>query len=452
MSLLLLSDAPAGPTPPVPSPPVRAPLSSFLGTATSSALGLADLALVWGSGSGDFAIADSDLASDRGLVTAVLLSLFTDRRAQDDDVPPSGDATDRRGWWADQFAAVEGDKIGSRLWLLDRSKRDNEALLRADEYARECVAWMLEDGVIESADFEVDAATALLIGVTLHRPGKDPVSLRFAHVWGNFEAGAITAAPPAFDPTQGYPASSAAMALAVPGGTFTHGWLCNDTAGNLGPVFGGVSLVASGTGLIYEDAGPRSGGDFAVGFTAGAATGRFSGDASLFDIAANTDELIVAWVGKWSALPSVFGGMFGKASAAFANGWHMTGRDGTSLDFGIGPGAAWSASIAGASGFLLGRWHVGIAVIDRTGTDTARFGVRELFGSTTVLSTSATGINGSAASTASNFTLGRSDWVPGNDNFRLAALYVGKGAGVAAGLAVNLSTALAIFAARISGG
>jgi phage gp46-like protein len=58
--------------------------------ASSSALQLADLALVWSNtlGDADLAMIDSDLASDRGLETAVLLSLFTDRRAEPDDVPP----------------------------------------------------------------------------------------------------------------------------------------------------------------------------------------------------------------------------------------------------------------------------------------------------------------------------------------------------------------------------
>jgi phage gp46-like protein len=116
--------------------PASAPPSAIPAYARSSALGLADLALVWGSsGGGDVALVDSDLASDHGLTTAVLLSLFTDRRAEDDDTPPSGDDSDRRGWWADEFAEVEGDKIGSRLWLLDRSKRTADVALRAEQYA-----------------------------------------------------------------------------------------------------------------------------------------------------------------------------------------------------------------------------------------------------------------------------------------------------------------------------
>lgn len=158
--------------------------------ATSSALTLADLALTWSNtfGSGDLSIIDLDLASDGGLTTAAILSLFTDRRAETDDVPPSGDDRDRRGWWADQFSDVTGDRIGSRLWLLDRSKNTNETKLRAAEYVREALAWMLEDRVVSRIDVTIETTRdALLIGVDLQRPGRDAVSFRFAHTWENTE-------------------------------------------------------------------------------------------------------------------------------------------------------------------------------------------------------------------------------------------------------------------------
>lgn len=160
--------------------------------ATSSALGLGDLALVWSNTTrdADLSMIDDDVASDRGLVTAVLLSLYTDRRANDDDVPPSGDPTDRRGWWADEFLPVEGDKYGSRRWLLDRSKRTNDTARLAAEYDREALAWMLEDRVVASIDVQTEAtAKALLEVITLHRPGKDPLSLRFQHAWDHVQEG-----------------------------------------------------------------------------------------------------------------------------------------------------------------------------------------------------------------------------------------------------------------------
>lgn len=163
-----------------------APAAGGLGV-VSSALGLADLALVWSidAGSADLAMIDSDLASDAGMTTAVLLSLMLDRRAANDDVPPSGDPADRRGWWADEFADVEGDLIGSRLWLLDRSKLTAETGRLAKEYVLEALKWMLDDKVVSSIDVTIDLATrgSMLIGLTLQRPGRKAISFRFAHVW-----------------------------------------------------------------------------------------------------------------------------------------------------------------------------------------------------------------------------------------------------------------------------
>lgn len=170
--------------------------------ASSSALQLADLALTWSNvtGDADLSLIDSDLASDRGLMTAALLSLFTDRRAEVDDKPPSGDPRDRRGWWADEFLEVEGDKYGSRLWLLARAKATNETALRAKEYIREALAWMIEDRVVSAVDAIAEIATrpmligdtvvpkgALLLGADLQRPGRDPVSFRFAHAWTHLQ-------------------------------------------------------------------------------------------------------------------------------------------------------------------------------------------------------------------------------------------------------------------------
>lgn len=181
--------APFGPQMSISSTGPEGSAHSLLLVAAPSATlagGVADLALVV---TGDVLPADlasdgTDLAFDAGLRTAVALSLFTDRRAFADDAIPSGDPRDRRGWWADKFAEIEGDLYGSRLWLLDRSTRTGETTRRAKEYALEALAWMLEDRVVSAIDVTVATTEHdLQITVTLTRPGRDPVAFRFAHVW-----------------------------------------------------------------------------------------------------------------------------------------------------------------------------------------------------------------------------------------------------------------------------
>lgn len=142
-----------------------------------------DLRLTWGDGLIDASIEDDDLAVDLGLRTSVLLSLFIDRRAEDDDALP-GEDEDRRGWWGDELAAQGGDLMGSRLWLLDRSKRQADVVQRAEEMVREALAWMIEDRVAEKLDVDVEATgQELRLAITAHRPKAEPVTFRFSHVW-----------------------------------------------------------------------------------------------------------------------------------------------------------------------------------------------------------------------------------------------------------------------------
>lgn len=105
---------------------------------------------------GDF-LFDSDLQdleSESGIESAVIVSLFTDRRAEDDDILPDPQSTDRRGWWGDLTADITGDQIGSRLWLLSREKTLESVLIRAKEYAEESLQWMLDDNIVEKIEVE----------------------------------------------------------------------------------------------------------------------------------------------------------------------------------------------------------------------------------------------------------------------------------------------------------
>ena len=154
---------------------------------------MGDIALAWSldAGAADLVLEDDDLASDAGLRTAVLLSLFLDRRAEDEDALP-GEDDDRRGWWADEFAETDGDRIGSRLWLIDRAKRAGDVPARATELVREALAWLIEDRVASSIDVDISATgPALILVITIHRPQGDAVSFRFAHAWDGEAALAV---------------------------------------------------------------------------------------------------------------------------------------------------------------------------------------------------------------------------------------------------------------------
>lgn len=92
------------------------------------------------------------------LQTAVILSLFTDARAGQDDALPFNQ-TDRRGWVGDEFMGADADVWGSRLWLLYSSKSNADVLEMAAFYAREALGWMVRAGIAASA-----SATAMWVG------------------------------------------------------------------------------------------------------------------------------------------------------------------------------------------------------------------------------------------------------------------------------------------------
>lgn len=143
------------------------------------------IALRWDTdtGSADLSIEGNDLATDAGLEAAIMLSLYTDRRAEDGDTLPDAD-TNRRGWWGDAVPTVDGDRHGSRLWLLQREKMSESTRARAEEYAREALQWLVDDLVAD----RVDVAAVILsdsmlgIGVTIRRPAQAADS-RFDYTW-----------------------------------------------------------------------------------------------------------------------------------------------------------------------------------------------------------------------------------------------------------------------------
>ena len=146
---------------------------------------MTDLALRWDVDllAADLSIAGGSLVTDAGLESAIILSLFTDRRAEPDDVLPA-EGSDRRGWWGDALPTVEGDRIGSRLWQLRRAKLTPAVLVQFREFAEEALAWLIEDGV--AAAVAVDAArlgrSTVAAAVIITRPD-GPGRQRFDFVW-----------------------------------------------------------------------------------------------------------------------------------------------------------------------------------------------------------------------------------------------------------------------------
>ena len=146
---------------------------------------MTDIRTTWSASlSGDWLLDGDALDSSRDLETAVILSLFTDRRAGSSDALPDGSG-DRRGWWGD--ATSPGYPMGSRLWLLAREKITPALRLRVIDYVREALAWMVSDGLADrvtvDAEYAPGTPTRLDVRVTIDRAGVEVFARRFDPFW-----------------------------------------------------------------------------------------------------------------------------------------------------------------------------------------------------------------------------------------------------------------------------
>jgi phage gp46-like protein len=126
------------------------------------------------------------LAADHALNTAILISLFTWRRAEPSDVLPSG--SDPKGWWGDSVDLEANEqKIGSRLWLLMRATLNNETARKAEDYAYEALQPLIDQGAV--ARFEVVGTPEIVKGyLTLDvraysQDGQKIYDQKFERIW-----------------------------------------------------------------------------------------------------------------------------------------------------------------------------------------------------------------------------------------------------------------------------
>jgi phage gp46-like protein len=145
-----------------------------------------DIGLFYENGIFTPKIVDGDLAGDEGLETAVIISLFSDKRISDEEIPDG--ITDKRGWWGDMFPDIEGDKIGSKLWLVSRGKINAITLANLENYAKDSLQWMIDDGVASYlevvAAYLSDKKTAV-ISISIQRPTGE--TDKFALNWAKQE-------------------------------------------------------------------------------------------------------------------------------------------------------------------------------------------------------------------------------------------------------------------------
>lgn len=159
-----------------------------------------DVLVAWDTLSyrGDWTVAAGALGVDPGIESAVLLSLFTDRRASPDFTPNDG-TDDRRGWWGDTYESV---LLGSRLWQLNRAKKSDAGamLLQVRDYCREALQWLVDSGVAASVSVSTSwlGGSGQVVGimVAVAQPGGTVTRRQYQWAWGGTRFVALPAAQP----------------------------------------------------------------------------------------------------------------------------------------------------------------------------------------------------------------------------------------------------------------
>lgn len=120
------------------------------------------------------------------LIRSVIISLFSWRRADADDVLP---ADRKEGWWGDVSPNAANDRIGSKLWLLARGKLNADTVAKAKEYTEQSLQWLLDDGVATAVTVETErqGIDRLAVGITIARDDAE-ATIRFADVWDYLRA------------------------------------------------------------------------------------------------------------------------------------------------------------------------------------------------------------------------------------------------------------------------
>lgn len=146
-----------------------------------------DIYIAWdpAAARGDWDVTSGDLVVDPGgLQTAVLLSLFTDRVAPPDYVPPVGSPAGRRGHWSDTY---EPFPIGSWLWLLNRTPISDGAavLLKGKDYCLLALQWLVDEGVVASAQVTTWWMQPGVMGIriVIAKPQQPPETFDFSWAW-----------------------------------------------------------------------------------------------------------------------------------------------------------------------------------------------------------------------------------------------------------------------------
>jgi phage gp46-like protein len=92
---------------------------------------------------------NGDLKRDDSFDSFIIVSLFSDRRANSSEIQQP---EKRRGWEGDEFLDLIDYNIGSKLWLLEQARNTIETRNVAVQIVQEALEWFVEIGYCERVE------------------------------------------------------------------------------------------------------------------------------------------------------------------------------------------------------------------------------------------------------------------------------------------------------------
>lgn len=114
---------------------------------------MADLKLTLDESTGNYDVSfvNGDFVLTEGFDTSIVVSLFSDARADESEVSRP---ELRRGWWGDETVVNKIRKLGSKLWLLSQARLTSDTLNRSKNYAFLALKWLVDEGYSKKIESE----------------------------------------------------------------------------------------------------------------------------------------------------------------------------------------------------------------------------------------------------------------------------------------------------------
>lgn len=124
---------------------------------------------------------DSDFEKVNSFDTAILLSLFCERRASESEVEPP---EMRRGWIGNLYQPVE---LGSKMWLLYQARLTQSTINRCRTYLSQALSWLTDGGYAKQvvvAPSRNEDVTAMDVQINIFRNDDEIETLNYT-LWEN---------------------------------------------------------------------------------------------------------------------------------------------------------------------------------------------------------------------------------------------------------------------------